>query len=199
MHRTPSRIHAARSPGFALVAATLLLAAEGAIGGSCPGTAPGGFQVGTFPSDLNQGLSVCTTPAYNTCQSCNYSATGVNSSTCNNAECSTATCYCVSVAVTPNPPVGADDVARVARNRASEIPVLANDNASGGPRLAVADVGPAVHGTVVLAAGRVVYTPDAGYAGEDDFIYRIVNGRSGVGTATVTLTVTDDLLRDGFE
>lgn len=60
--------------------------------------APGGFTIGTYPSDTTRGLTVCLGPARQTCESCDYS-TGPNGSICNNGDCTTATCYCAPVAV----------------------------------------------------------------------------------------------------
>jgi Protein of unknown function (DUF742) len=65
---------------------------------TCTGTAPGGFLIGIFPSDINNGLNACAVPARNTCRSCTY-RTGPGGSSCNNAECSSVTCVCAPVAV----------------------------------------------------------------------------------------------------
>ena len=37
----------------------------------------------------------------------------------------------------------------------------------------------------------IIYTPSVGYVGADTFTYTIADGKGGVATATVSVTVTD--------
>lgn len=56
--------------------------------------------------------------------------------------------------------------------------------------LSVGTIGSAAHGTVAVAAnGNVTYTPFTGYVGSDSFTYAVSDGRGGVGTATVAVSV----------
>ena len=47
------------------------------------------------------------------------------------------------------------------------------------------------HGSVALVAGKLQYTPDADYAGEDSFTYRASDGSAQSSPASVTVTVTE--------
>jgi hypothetical protein len=47
------------------------------------------------------------------------------------------------------------------------------------------------HGTVALVAGKLQYTPDADYSGEDSFTYRASDGSAQSSPATVAVTVTE--------
>ena len=67
--------------------------------------------------------------------------------------------------------------------------VLANDSPMGvTPSVTLA--GNAQHGTLVLNAdGGFTYTPATNYTGNDSFIYRVSDGQTVVGSATVTIYV----------
>lgn len=70
--------------------------------------------------------------------------------------------------------------------------VLENDVDDNGDTLtAVLDTNVA-HGTLSLNSdGSFVYTPDNGFSGEDSFTYHASDGQVSSGTATVTITVTE--------
>jgi autotransporter-associated beta strand protein len=89
-------------------------------------------------------------------------------------------------------PVAADDVVLLAAGQASlAVPVLANDTDADGDALVVASVSAPSHGTAVLGDDdTVIYTPALGYAGADSFTYAVSDGKGGVATGTVNLTVT---------
>ncbi|MEU0559791.1 Ig-like domain-containing protein [Dactylosporangium sp. NPDC006015] len=80
------------------------------------------------------------------------------------------------------------------------VDVLAND---ADPAATVTAVTPGAHGTTAIGAGgSVTYTPRGGFSGVDTFGYAVSDGRGGLGTATVTVTVfnqapvgVDDSLR----
>jgi len=107
---------------------------------------------------------------------------------------------------TPNQaPIAADD----ALSATEDTPLVmtladltGNDSDPDGDRLSIISVQAAVHGTVVLDGGNVVFTPAANYNGPASFSYTLSDGRGGTDTATVNLTVgavndapvaTDDL------
>ncbi len=100
-------------------------------------------------------------------------------------------------------PVAIDDEYMVPQDTATTLDVLDNDSDPEGDTLVIADIVQPEHGTVTLdAAGNPVYTPDAGYAGPDEFTYTISDGNGGEDTATVVLNVGDsdgDGLGDLFE
>jgi len=47
------------------------------------------------------------------------------------------------------------------------------------------------HGTAAIVAGKVVYTPDAGFVGSDSVVYSIGDGVGGTATGTLTIEVTN--------
>jgi Ca2+-binding RTX toxin-like protein len=109
------------------------------------------------------------------------------------------------VTVTPvdDPPRAEPDSVTVAQGASAVVDVTANDSAGpadeSGQTLSVVAVGPAAHGTAELIvsgpdAGRVRYTPAAGYVGSDSFTYDVSDG-SGTATGTVSVTVTAPVLR----
>ncbi len=69
--------------------------------------------------------------------------------------------------------------------------VLANDTDSDGDPLTAALVDQPAHGSVTLAEdGSFVYTPEAGFSGEDSFTYTAGDGQAVSQPATVAITVT---------
>ena len=99
-------------------------------------------------------------------------------------------------AATPNqPPVAVNDSGfATARNTAATIQtsaLLANDTDPNGDALTVASVGNPTNGTVALNSNKTVtFTPAANYTGAAGFSYTASDGRGGVSSATVSLTVT---------
>lgn len=87
-----------------------------------------------------------------------------------------------------DPPVAVDDQVTARTNSSVPVAVTANDYDPDGEPVAVVAVGAPGHGTVeVGTATTVVYTPDSGYVGFDEFDYRIVDGDGDEATATVTV------------
>jgi hypothetical protein len=92
-----------------------------------------------------------------------------------------------------DPPVPVDDSAATDSNlplvlNASTL--TANDTDPENDPLTVTAVSGAVHGTVALAAGKVTFTPQAGYGGPASFQYTVADGRGGEATGTVNVAVT---------
>jgi hypothetical protein len=106
----------------------------------------------------------------------------------------TATSAPATVSITvippPNTAPSCDPVAKTAAaGEATEIQLSCSDGEADPLTLGVVD-GPA-HGTLgAIAGGKVTYTPDGGYDGEDAFTYRASDGDLQGSPATVTLTVT---------
>ena len=98
----------------------------------------------------------------------------------------------VTITVTaPNaPPVALPDTAEAVAGTPVLIDVLANDSDPEGGALTLVSVGPAGHGAVTVADGRLRYTPDPGFAGTDTFGYGVADAEGAETTATVTITVT---------
>ncbi|KAF0811278.1 Leukotoxin [Andreprevotia sp. IGB-42] len=72
----------------------------------------------------------------------------------------------------------------------SKATLLLNDTDADGDTLSITAVQDALHGTVALVGGNVVFTPDANYSGPASFTYTITDGHGGTDTATVSLVVT---------
>lgn len=101
------------------------------------------------------------------------------------------------------PPVATDDSARTRQQHSVDIDVLANDNPPDGAPRTLSVVESPGHGTAQpiseSRAGRQQaaapgsaqfrYTPDAGFVGNDSFVYRL-STPNGSATATVHVTVT---------
>jgi Bacterial Ig domain len=101
----------------------------------------------------------------------------------NSAGSSTAT---VTVTVTPLAPVaGPAQTVTTTRNKAVTVSVTAN--ARKGPFTSVAVATQPAHGTATVNKLNVIYTPAAGFAGQDSFTYTITNagGTSAPGKVNV--------------
>jgi len=74
--------------------------------------------------------------------------------------------------------------------------VLANDSDADGDALTIQSVTDPPHGTAVISANKVEYTPDPDYpnpadSGADSFSYTMIDGNGGSDTATVNVTVNN--------
>jgi len=104
-----------------------------------------------------------------------------------------------TVTVTVNKaPVAAPDPAQTEVGVAITVAVLTNDHDDDGDALAVILVGAAANGSVTLnSGGTVTYTPNAGFTGQDQFLYTISDGKGGTSSAEVLVTVNPkDVLID---
>jgi Big-like domain-containing protein len=105
------------------------------------------------------------------------------------------------VTVTNQVPVAADDSATTTRDHPVTIPVTKNDRDPDDPdgyqTFVVEQTPPANGRTEVRSDTTIIYTPNLGFVGRDEFRYSlcddVVNAAGGAdcGTATVTVTVTD--------
>ena len=90
-----------------------------------------------------------------------------------------------------NDPITANaDSATLAEDGSALIDVLANDTDVDGPAKTIQSVGTAQHGTVVIEAGQVRYTPDADFFGADSFTYIATDTAGSTSSTTVSVTVT---------
>ncbi|RIK36278.1 MAG: hypothetical protein DCC55_27780 [Chloroflexi bacterium] len=87
-------------------------------------------------------------------------------------------------------PTAVNDTATTPAGVAVTIDVLANDSDPDGDALVITIDGPPSHGTATVNNGKVVYTPQAGFTGTDNFTYIVSDGKGGAATATVTVTVS---------
>jgi hypothetical protein len=86
-------------------------------------------------------------------------------------------------------PQAGDDSATTLEDTPVEIDVLANDLDGDGDGLNIAEVGAPAHGTAAITGTLILYTPEAGYIGSDDFTYTISDGLGGDATANVSVFV----------
>ncbi len=87
-----------------------------------------------------------------------------------------------------DPPVAIDDPVTSRAGRAVQVPVTANDYDPDGEAIAVVDVGNAGHGSVEIGtASTVVFTPEPGYVGLDQFTYTIADGNGTEASAEVII------------
>ena len=86
-------------------------------------------------------------------------------------------------------PVARADRATVTTGQVATIDVLANDGDADGDPLSITGVTAPASGTAIVTGNRVAYTPAAGFTGSDRFTYSISDGRGGIASATVFVTV----------
>ena len=88
------------------------------------------------------------------------------------------------------PPAARPDSASTEQNIPVIIRVVDNDSDPDNDPLSVALQANPSHGTAVLQSSQqFLYSPGANYVGKDQFSYRLSDGRGGVSTAVVTITV----------
>ena len=87
------------------------------------------------------------------------------------------------------PPVARDDVAAATGTTPAPVQVLSNDSDPDSDPLTIIGHGGAQDGSVTCTTSVCTYTAAAGTSGVDSFSYTISDGKAGVSTATVTVTV----------
>ena len=96
----------------------------------------------------------------------------------------------ISVLSSNHPPDAVNDSAATLEDTPVEIDVLNNDDDLDEDALTVTNVSDPPHGTAAIQAnGRVYYTPEAHFYGQDSFQYTISDGE-GTDSASVSVTVT---------
>ncbi|MEM7536629.1 MAG: Ig-like domain-containing protein [Chloroflexota bacterium] len=96
----------------------------------------------------------------------------------------------VTVEAVNDPPQPVDDVVVTEEDGGLTIDVLNNDSDPDGDTLALTNVTQPASGVVTLdTAGRVRYTPNADFKGEDGFLYTVEDGRGGSALASVVVVV----------
>ena len=98
------------------------------------------------------------------------------------------------VNITVNPvddlPVANDDAATTEEDTPITVDVLANDSDPDGPVTINDILEQPTHGTAEIVEGKIVYTPDANYFGEDKLKYQIIDEQGNKADAFVNITVT---------
>ncbi|GAA1598451.1 Ig-like domain-containing protein [Actinoplanes couchii] len=99
----------------------------------------------------------------------------------------------VTVTVGNAPPVAVADTAAVKTGQPVDIDVLANDtDPNTDQALEISGVGTPGNGTAEIVDGKIRYTSEDGWTGDDTFPYEISDGAGGTAEGTVTVTVTAD-------
>ncbi|MFQ5648617.1 MAG: Ig-like domain-containing protein [bacterium] len=100
----------------------------------------------------------------------------------------------IIVAATNQPPLALNDTTTTPLDTPVEIDVLANDSDSDGAldSTSLTIVAPPLNGSATIAAGRVVYVPNAGFLGRDRLKYQVADNRGlPSNPATVIIRVTE--------
>ncbi len=97
----------------------------------------------------------------------------------------------VSVNNTNDAPIAVNDAAVTNENVAVEINVQGNDSDADGDSLTLGVTAPPSNGAVAIVSGGVLYTPQSGFSGVDQFSYSITDPDGASDTATVTITVSN--------
>ncbi|MEP6662763.1 MAG: Ig-like domain-containing protein [Verrucomicrobiota bacterium] len=89
-----------------------------------------------------------------------------------------------------NPPVAVEDYAFTTQAVAVAVNALANDSDPDSDVLSIQSFTQGANGSVATnGTGKLVYTPNAGFYGNDEFLYTINDGRSGTASASVQVTI----------
>ncbi len=89
-----------------------------------------------------------------------------------------------------DPPVANDDNAMTNEDQSVQISVLENDSDADNDQLSVSQVFGFSHGNVEIVGDTLInYQPSANYYGQDQFQYVVSDGKGGLDTATVFLTI----------
>lgn len=96
-----------------------------------------------------------------------------------------------TVTVTPvnDDPTAVGDERTLDEGGSVEIDVLANDSDVDGDTLTLGTIGDASNGAITKSGNSLIYTPVAGFNGDDSFVYEVIDGKGGSATATVSLTI----------
>ena len=98
----------------------------------------------------------------------------------------------VTITVAPKPntaPVAGADSASTSSPVGVTVDLLANDTDADGDPLSVTAVSDPANGTVSLAGATASYTPAADFSGTDSFSYTLSDGKGGMSSALVTVSV----------
>ena len=101
---------------------------------------------------------------------------------------SNTTTVTITVPSPQPPPVANPDNATTPKGVAVTIPVLNNDIINGTFTMIVVMSQP-TNGTATISGNQIIYTPNAGYCGPDNFTYKLLTS-TGSSITTVTITVT---------
>ena len=156
-------------------------------GDTLTATLVNGPSHGALTLNSNGTFTYTPTANYNGTDSFTYTATD-----------GTATSNTATVSITVNAvndaPTAVNDSASTNQGVALNGNVLTNDTDIDGNTLSATLVAGPAHGTVALNSnGSFTYTPTANYNGTDSFTYKATDGTATSNTATVSITVIDNV------
>ena len=93
------------------------------------------------------------------------------------------------------PPVAKDDTITVEYGQKALIDIVQNDSDADGDALEIESVTKPSHGMATVENGKVLYTPESGFSGEDSFEYIVSDGKGGEAKAKVAIVVKEMLNR----
>jgi len=112
--------------------------------------------------------------------------------TANGGVDSVQTTFTITVNPVNDAPVALADTVTTPEDTSATVLVLANDSDMDGDTLTIASVTQGNHGVVAIDEGdtTLTYTPNANFWGVDSLTYTVSDGKSGLDTATVLITLT---------
>jgi len=125
------------------------------------------------------------------------SAAYASDSTCQSFSYDPAENRTNNASTTPGPPVAVNDTVNTVENVAVTFSPLANDSSPSCYSLKITSpLGTPSHGTatIINSGTSVTYTPTSGYIGSDSFSYSISDGNGGTASATINVTVAENLV-----
>ncbi len=112
-----------------------------------------------------------------------------NSSRCDTAYVNIVVGENCGVAAPNNPPIAEDDNGLSENGNPVTIPVLVNDSDPDNDPITITSFTDPTYGTVVKDGNNFIYTPFAGYIGQDQFTYQICDNHGDCDIATVFIEV----------
>ena len=88
-------------------------------------------------------------------------------------------------------PNAKNDSATTQYNTPVIIDVLSNDSDQDDNKLTIKSVGNPSNGTAIIEKGKIKYTPNSWFSGNDSFTYTVSDGKGGKDTATVYVTILE--------
>ena len=90
-------------------------------------------------------------------------------------------------------PEAKDDNVSLVKGEEITVDVLANDIDPDGDTISIKEIKTApANGTAKVENGKIVYTPNSDFTGNDNLIYEIIDAQGAAASATVTFIVTDN-------
>jgi outer membrane protein OmpA-like peptidoglycan-associated protein len=96
----------------------------------------------------------------------------------------------VEITSSNSAPVLTSDKSSITEGQSALIPVLDNDSDPDGDTLTITAVATPANGTAVIQGDQVLYTPNAGFTGTDNFTYTVSDGNGHTAQAVISVSVS---------